>query len=278
LETHYKGGDWTVRNDELAQEFDRMFDEEKDAFGDLPEICANIMESYVYHWREEDSTFEVIAVEELCEAELPGGHTLKFKFDGIVEDEYGRWLMEHKSHRTIPGSTYRFIDMQTARYVWGLNEIGTYGEITGVLWNYIRTKEPTKPQLLKSGRLSSRKIDTDLLTYVQAIQEYGLDPRDYKDVILTLKRHNDFFRRERVPKPKSVIETLVKDSVIIADEIERGFEPIRSIERGCEFSCSFLDLCSVELYGGDGDDVRRSKYRKATGDDYYGYLEDTNNE
>lgn len=271
LEAHYDGRGWESRNEELAEEFNRMFDEEREMYGDLPEICSNIMESYEYHWRNEDAAFDVVATEQVVEVPLPHGHTMEFKFDAIIEDELGRWLMEHKSHKTIPRADYRFIDMQTAKYVWGLNKVGTYGEITGVLWNYIRTKEPTKPALLKNGTISKkRRIDTDLFTFVGAVREYGLDPHDYRDVILRLRKHNDFFRRERVPKPKHVIEELVKDTVYVADEIERGYRPVRSIDRSCEFACSYLDLCIVELYGGDAEDVIRRKYRAATEEDYYG--------
>lgn len=271
LEAHYTGYGWEKRHAELTAEFNKLFDEEKEIYGDLPTICANIMRSYVYHWREEDATFDVIAAEQLVQVPLPHGHTMEFKFDAIMEDEYGRWLWENKSHRKIPSADYRFLDMQTSKYIWGLNKLGEYGEITGVIWNYIRTKEPTKPKLTKMGKLSRARIDTDVLTFYNALKEYGLDPHDFRDVLSRLKKHQTFFRRERVPRPTKVIETLVKETVLVADEIEKGVRPIRSIERGCEFSCSFKDLCITELYGGDAKDVLKRRYRKATKDDYYGY-------
>jgi len=278
LEAHYTNYGWEARLGELTKDFDKLFDEEKELYGDLPNICRAIMQSYLYHYREEDRTFEVVAAEEVVRVPLPHGHTLEFKFDAIVEDEFGRWLMEHKTHRTIPHADYRFLDMQTGKYVWGLNKAGKYGEITGVIWNYIRTKEPTKPQLTKLGRLSRRRIDTDVLTFYNALKEYGLDPRDFRDVLSRLKQHQTFFRRERVPKPTKVIETLVKETVVIADEIERGFQPVRAIDRSCEFSCSFKDLCIVELYGGDEKDVLKRQYRKATAEDYYGYHQEPTEE
>lgn len=271
LEAHYTGYGWRRKHKELSKAFNKLFDEEKEIYGDLPRICGNIMTSYEYHYRKEDAEFEVIAAEQVVQVPLPHGHTLEFKFDAIVEDEYGRWLMEHKSHKRIPSADYRFIDMQTSKYVWGLNQIGTYGEITGVIWNYIRTKEPTKPKLTKMGKLSRARIDTDVLTFYNALVEYGLDPREFRDVLSRLKKHQTFFRRERVPKPLKVMETLVKETVVVADEIEKGVLPVRSIERGCEFACSYKDICIVELYGGDAKDVLKRRYRKATKEDYYGY-------
>lgn len=273
LEAKYNGTGWEKRLKQLTREFNRLFDEEKEMYGDLPRICANIMRSYDYHWREEDSGLTVIATEEVVQVPLPHGHTYEFKFDAIVEDDYGVWLMEHKSHRKIPDADYRFLDMQTAKYVWGLNELGTYGNIMGVLWNYIRTKEPTKPKMTKMGRLSRAKIDTDVLTFYNALVEYDLDPHDFRDVLSRLKHHQTFFRRERQPKPPRVIETLVKETVVVADEIEKGVIPIRSIARHCDF-CSYKDLCITQLYGGDAKSVVKLNYRKGTKADYYGFLDE----
>lgn len=268
LEAHYLGIDWRERNAELAAEFNKLFEEERERFGDLPGICSDIMQAYCYHWREEDASFKILAVEQVFEVDLPHGHTLQFKVDAIVEDDYGQWLMEHKSHKTYPNDNYRFLDVQSARYVWGLNNLGW--EIEGVIWNYLRTKQPSKPKMTKQGRLSKAKMDTELFTYVRGLRELGLDPSDYRDVISRLKKHNTFFRRERVPKPTKVIETLVKEIVHVADDIERGYHPVRSIERGCSFSCDYLDLCMTELYGGDAEQVKKLRFRSAGKDDYYG--------
>lgn len=272
LEVKYLTGSWKKKHKELSQGFYAMFEEEREQYGDLPAITANIMRSYDYHWREEDSGLIVIDAEQVIQVPLPHGHIMELKFDAIVEDEYGRWLMEHKSHKTLPRSDYRFLDMQTAKYFWAINQDGRYGDLTGVLWNYIRTKEPTKPKMTKkTNRLSRARIDTDVLTFYNSLIEYGLDPHDFRDVLSRLKKHQTFFRRDRVPKPARVAETLVKEMVIVADEIEKGVRPVRSIERGCEFSCSYRDLCITQLYGGDAKDVIKRNYRKATPDDYYGY-------
>ena len=269
LETHYAGGDWKDKHKELTKEFMKLFEEEREYYGDLPTICKNIMLAYLYRWRDEDSEWTVIETERKFEVELPKGNTLVFKVDAIIEDDYGRWLVEHKSHKTIPNDNYRFIDIQSARYVWGLNQLGW--DIQGVIWNYIRTKEPTKPPQLKRGGISmARKYDTELFTFLRALREYGLNPADYRDKILTLKNHSTYFRRERVPKPPHVIETLVKEIDYTASKIERGYRPVRSIERGCLFACDYLELCMTELYGGDAQQVERLNFRKATIEDYYG--------
>lgn len=268
LEAHYRDGDWKKQWKELKAEYDRMFDEEKDAYGDLPNECKRIMQSYVFHWKEEDAKLTWIALEDEVEVKLPHGHTLVFRFDGVVEDEWGRWLVEHKSHASIPGDDYRFLDVQAKRYVWGLNKDGRYGDITGILWNYLRTKPPTIPQLLKNGTLSKRKIDSDYYTVYKAIKNYGLDPKEHRDVLLRLKGANNYFRRERVPAPIKVVERLVKEAVVTADEIAKGVKPVRSIERSCDW-CSFKSLCITDLYGGDSDFLVKNNYHTREKGEYY---------
>lgn len=270
LQGHYVEGGWKPRWKALNGQFMGMFEEEREYYGDLPGETKRIMQSYEYHWKKEDSGLVIIAAEQEVEVPTPHGHTMVFKFDLIVEDEIGRWLVEHKSHRSIPRDDYRFLDVQAKRYVWGLNEVGTYGEITGILWNYLRTTPPTIPKLRpKLGGMSTRKINTDYLTVRRFIRDNDLDPDDYRDVLSRLKKHNDYFRRERVPAPKKVVERLVKEAVLTADEIdERGVKPIRAIERGCEW-CDFKDLCITQLYGGDARMLLKSKYHVREEGEYY---------
>lgn len=271
LEAKYTTGSWKRKLKQLKKEYDHMFDEEKEMYGDLPSICRHIMESYDYTWREEDSGLTVIAAEKVIQVPWPHGHTFQGKFDLIVEDEYGRWLVEHKSHKTIPDADYRFMDIQTARYWFAIQKLGTYGDLTGILWNYIRTKPPTVPTLIKNGSRLGRidKMDTDLLTLVSAIKRYDLNPLDYRDKIQRLRRHNNFFRRVRVPINQDVMERIVREGVVTADRIERGEPPVRNIGRHCSWGCSYQEICMVELYGGNTKQIIKARYHKEDPLKYY---------
>lgn len=272
LEEMYKGGDWRTVHETLTADFNRMFVEEREYYGDLPTHCFRIMRAYEYFWRDADREFEVLEVEKTFDVPLPHGHTYRFRLDGLVADGYGTWIFEHKSHLSIPRSDYRFIDPQSARYFWGLENLGV--PITGILWNYLSTLSLSTPQLTATGRLSRRKIRTDPFTYVEGLKSLGIDPADYKsDIIKVKQRLPELYRRERVPKPPKVAERLVEEMVYVADEIERGIKPIRTIERSCETQCSFLPLCLTSLYGGDSDQIRSTQYRKATASDYYAFEE-----
>ena len=270
LEAHYVHGNWKKRHKQLTKEFNTLFEEEREMYGDLPGVCERIMEAYVYNYRKEDKGITVVAAEEVIEIPMPHGHTMQFKFDMILEDEYGVWLGEHKSHRNYPSAEYRFIDSQTAKYVWGLNKLKKYGKITGIWWNYLRTVPPTKPKLNKDGTLSKRKINTDLFTFVRALKEYGLDPSDYRDVLLRLKQGSTFFKRDRVPVTPDVSKTLVKEMVLVADEIERGVDAVRSVSPDC-VRCPYMQPCLTSLYGGDEAMILKARFREGNAEDYYAF-------
>lgn len=262
----YLEKDWRKEHKELSKAFDGLFDEEKIIYGDLPTHCYRIMRAYDSYWREADRDLKIVEVERTFQVPLPHGHIFKFTLDGLVEDEYGFWLFEHKSHKAIPDDDYRFLDPQTARYFWALEQLEY--PMVGVLWNYLSTLNLSKPELTQKGALSRRKIRSDPHTYVEGLIDLGLDPKDYRDDIIRVKqRLPELYRRERVPKPPLVSETLVKEMVYIADELERGFKKIRTIDRTC-VRCEYKSLCITALYGGDVKQVLNRQYRKAVSGDH----------
>lgn len=265
LEHHYRGRDWRrVMDRLLIPEWDRLFEEEKVLYGDLPGEVSRIMGAYEFHYRNIDRDFIVLEAEYGFDVELPHGHMMKVKIDLITEDEYGIWLWEHKSHKTFPGQNYQFLDIQTARYFYALQHgpDERYRNPIGVMWNYIKTSPPTVPKLTKAGKLSRARISTDVYTFVNAVREYGLNPNDYSDTIKVLSKSDEFFARKPVEKPDRVVRILTNEAVSVADEIERGYDPVRSIDRSCEYMCSYRSLCIAELYDSKPDLVRRTQYHK----------------
>lgn len=260
LEADASGGDWEERHEELCVEYNRLFDEEKDKYGNLPDECERIMRSYKYWWREEDKDMDVLATELDLAIPMPHGHTLVAKIDRVTRDEWGTWAWEHKTHAKFPSANWRFIDVQSSLYAYALNKDGRFGPVTGILWDYLITKPPTIPTINKDGSLSKRRINTDLLTFVTTLKTHGIPLKPHREKIEALKRHNDFFKRERVPRDKIVVKTLVKELIRTADEIERGVIPYRTIDKSCEFMCEYHDVCLTELYGGDASRMIRKKF------------------
>ena len=113
LEIHHNGGDWRERHAELSLQFSNLFDEEKDYYGDMPTEIATIMRSYEWHYKNE--SWKVLETEFQIETEFPDGTIYRGKMDALIETQHGLYLVDHKSHKTLPDYTFRLLDAQIGR-------------------------------------------------------------------------------------------------------------------------------------------------------------------
>jgi hypothetical protein len=280
LEVHYNGEDWREEHAKLSAQFDKLMDEEKDHYGDLPRECARIMKGYLWHYK--DDPWKVLEVEFVLEVTLPDGTLYRAKIDLLVENQYGLWIVDHKSHKTLPGLDFRLLDAQSALYIWAAikNKIPVQGHI----WNYLRTKAPTIPELLKDGsRLSRRRIETDYVTLATAIKRYGLDPTPYAAQLRALKAYqhrpgepqlSPFFRRDVLEKSPAMLSRVAKASYHTAKRInDYPFDKPdiveRVVDRSCLFMCSYTDICTLQLFGGNIAPLLRQRYDVGDPMDYY---------
>lgn len=291
LEEYYSGRDWLAKHRELTQQFNELFDEEKDALGDLPDECERLMRSYLWHYGvNKDDPFhgwKVLNVEQTLECEWPDGRGIyRGRTDMLIEDQYGLWIVDHKTHKTLPDLQFRMLDAASALYIWAAWENGL--KVNGFIWNYIRTKAPSKPALVdvkRTPRLSKSAIDTDYPTMHRAITEYGLKHEDYREQLLALKRQrwtghtntpqtSSFFRRETLVKDEAMIARVVAAAMRTRDRAhDYGWEDLESVERhvdrSCSYFCSFRELCTAEMFGGDGKRIRQQQYKVGDPMDYY---------
>ena len=167
-------------------------------------------------------------------------------------------VLTHNTHKVIPDEDKRFSDLQTVLYYWALNQNGTHTD--GVLWDYLRTKPPTVPELLKKGGLTRRKdLDSDYETYLKAIIDNGLDPQDYQVELERLKG-NVFFKRVYLPNPhKDLVANVVDDFFETAREIENSTAKDRNSGFDCT-NCSFFNLCQAEFRGLDGSFIKKQMF------------------
>lgn len=167
-------------------------------------------------------------------------------------------VLTHNTHKVIPDENKRFADLQTVLYWWALVENGQ--KMSGILWDYIRTKPPTQPELLKKGGLTRRKdLDSDYETYLAAITENGLDPADYQVELERLK-DNVFFKRVYLPHPSAELVTnVVEDFFTTAREIENSTSKARNMNQDCT-NCSFFQLCQAEVRGIDGSFIKKQLF------------------
>lgn len=272
FEAHYKGQDWRDAHKLLTDKFSVLFDEEKDAIGDLPRDCARTMRSYLWHYAEDE--WKVHEVEFTLEVDLPDGSVYRCRLDMLVENQYGLWIVDHKNHKRLPDHNFRIMDVQSALYVWAAlkNKIPVQGHI----WNYIRSKPPTVPKLAYAGttreRLSAKKVETDYPTLLGAIRRYNMDPKTYAPWLKQVRSHryrpgdmqmSPFFRRDVLEKTPGMLKHAATEAFASAVRMHSyHWDKVQAIERvpdrSCGFMCSYTALCMAEFIGGNTSSIMRN--------------------
>lgn len=296
LEEHYAGRSWKSAHRQLSREYSELFDEEKEALGDLPTEMAALMRSYLWHYGADKNDpyhgWNVLDTELTLECPWPDGQGVyRCRLDILFEDEFGLWIGDHKTHKTLPGLEFRLLDHASARYIWCARENGL--NVRGFVWNYIRAKAPTKPKMAYLGksneRLSVADIETDYPTFVLALKEYqrlgykGVSFEEHRDQLKYLKslrwKHGEvqkstFFRRDILEKDDNMLARVIAASMRTRDRMNtydwEDQETIeRTVDRSCTFMCDYVNLCTTELFGGNADNIRRQQFRVGDPLDYY---------
>lgn len=186
---------------------------------------------------------------------------IKLKVDAIIEKDGIRYLMEHKTAAGID-ELYKkklIVDLQSMFYIICLNALGH--NVKGVCYNVIKTKLPAKPELTKTGKLSTAKNrKPDLAEYIKAIEDNNLNQSDYEDHLEWLRvNQSESFYREYIIYHDAQFEKLLAELNYIANDIVNetiGHEKIVMNEVGFYKNtsncigfgtCPFFDVC-VALY------------------------------
>ena len=254
-------------------EYGKLFKAEQEEYGDLIGECRRIVGNYKNLYAKDGLTYLKGKDKNPYEIEVETRFVLdgtKVRFTGHIDklpqDKEGRtYVMDHKTHKVIPDEAARYNDLQLVTYVWLLPESG-YEKPAGVIWDYLRTKPPTVPEVLKNGSLTTRaNLDTDYDTFMQAIVANKLDPADYKERLDLLKVAgvSRYFQRVRLPAPgpaliKNVVEDFKATILEIRDSTRHGTFT-RSMGKECSF-CGMYQLCQAEFRGLDTDFIRRIDY------------------
>lgn len=264
------GEDWIARHKHLTRQFAKLWDEEREALGDLPRDAARLMASYIRTYEKEDNRrWRVIDTEVNEVVTLPNGLRLQVIIDVVLEDKIngGIWLKDYKTRTSFKRAELMMLDPQLTLYFWAMEQLG-YKPIRGVEYDEIRTKPPTIPHLNKTGGLSKAKaIDTDVHTYMAAIRRHGYDPRDYTDILrhIAVNQKDRFFRRTPLPKDAVVVRQMLREAVrtaqqILADERKDDFP--RSFDNSCDWQCEYRDLCIAQLYGGNIEPMIKMNFER----------------
>lgn len=186
------------------------------------------------------------------------------RFDGIVKDSMGHyWVLEHKTAKSFTmWDDILPLDEQITAYIWAAEYLYDI-PVEGVIYNGLRKKAPTIPQVLKNGKgLSKNKaIDTTYEVYMQEILKNDFDPEDYTEILDILKaKGNKFFRREFVRRTPEELATCREQIFYEAVDMLTAKSLYPNPTKDCSWDCDFYQVCVLMQNKGDVEPILADMY------------------
>jgi hypothetical protein len=268
METQAQGKNAFKLLDEIALHDFTLFNEEREMYGEIIDDIRYIFKAYIEYWKKTPLKFIKIkdkTVEVPFEIELTSEINVKGTIDGGVRYKGFRALLEHKTHKNFPNDDHRWRNLQSAVYLRILEMMG-YGTWDGTLWNYIRSKPPTRPKVTQGGALSRAAIDTLPDVVIDTLKANKMKLADYADYIMVQQSNlQTWFQRTYTPIQPDVIKMLFGDFIRTAREMSDYYDtnpkksPVRTIAKHCDW-CQYEPLCRAEIQGNDVDFVREHEF------------------
>jgi hypothetical protein len=274
-----------------------IYEKEEKAFRESEEYYGKIVDDLSYIMRAYEKTVPPLqyipikintspGVRKKRTAELPfeipldekRGINLKGTIDGIVKYNKIVAVLENKTHDIIPNADHRWRSLQSAVYLRVVETLG-WARPQGMLWNYVRSKVPTRPKINADGKMSlDMRIDTlpeVIIDTAKAAAKEG-----HLGVELQLKHGaiqplidkaqsnlHTWFERVFTPINPGVIRMLWGEMLDTAIEIYDYYkrfghstEPPRNVGIHCSW-CAYEKICRAELLGMDVETVRKYDYQ-----------------
>ena len=232
------------------------------AYAEAEPEDRELLNRYAAKYDKDDRDWEILHIEEEFEMRI-GPYTLVYIPDLVIRIGEDVWIVDHKTTKNIPDEwdPYNMTDFQHLLYVAGMQE--HYPNVRGFIFNYIRTKPPTQPRLVKDGsRISNlRALDTDYQTLYEFAEKTGTLDGDVKDKLTIISHAPDrYFQRHFLPVNQAAVDQAVKDTHAVLAEMsdkEHGRAPStyprHVVSKGAGYqSCNFCEyqpLCHSEMMG-----------------------------
>ncbi len=266
LEAYANGQDPFALLDAVAKKNKKLFADEREMYGNIVEDIRTIMETYFKVYPKSSLryiSYKKTKAEHDIEIDIGDGILFVGKVDHFAQTKNGlRWIVENKTFSVKPTEDQRWRDVQTSMYIRVCEMLGVKN-LAGICWNYVRSKAPTRPEVLKDKKsLSRRKIVTLPQTVLSVAKEHSILPEACKDVMAMAEESiPTYFDRVFSPVVPQVVDALFEEFLDTAVEIKElhGEACERNIGQHCAW-CDFEPLCRAALTGADVDYVKETEY------------------
>jgi hypothetical protein len=273
LEAHANGGEPFKVLDEINLQNMRLFEAERELYGDIILDIRHIMTDYFRYHKGQDLIYirrNKRNAEHSFEIEVESGILFTGKIDAFAKKPQSKlkWLVEHKTFKRQPSEDIRWRNVQSGVYIKAVDILG-WGHYDGVCWDYIGNKPPTEPELLKAGGMSRRKIVTLPSVVKEFLAKNKLKGENYTEFLKTVEQsQEDYFPRFYTPINRAVVDAVYHDFIATARDIaERPNLRTKTIGMHCGW-CDYESICRAEMLGLDVDFVRKREYDVKEKDDY----------
>jgi len=240
----------------------------EERFEELRKLGLGMLE-YYFLWAPSRDTFTPVYVEIEFEVPLEARYlateidVYQGRIDLIVEDEYGYWIVDHKTAAQFGDTEWLALDDQCSSYAWAVQKkLGL--KVRGVIYNELRKKVPHPPAVLRSGELSRNKQqDTTYETYLAAIKAGGYRTKGYAEILAYLKNNpKQFVRRTRLNYTPQMLDLV--EQRISSESYEMLHNPLiypTPSRFNCQ-GCSFFAPCLARHEGRDEQLILDELYEK----------------
>lgn len=268
LEAHSNGDNPFKVLKKINFDNEKLFTAEKEMYGEIIADIRLIMKEYFDFWPEDSlvpQRRKGRSAEHEFNLEIEDGLVLNGKIDEVSKLKNKlKFLVEHKTFSRLPNEDFRWKNLQSALYLEVLKRLDWFGNIDGILWNYIKSAPPKEPKMLKSGELSQKAVDTLPRVVEKVLEQHKLKEKNYSKLIKDAAHNRkNYFIRIHQPVNKTVQKALFDGFIDTAREIRdtHGKKKDKNIGRHCDW-CDFSAICRAELTGSDADFVKEREYYK----------------
>jgi len=236
-------------------------------FNELKELGLGMLDNY-FMWAPNHDSFKPVLVEIEFEVPIPGLDDVVYqgRIDLVVEDDYGYWLVDHKTTAQFAQTEWLALDDQCSSYAWAIREqLGL--EVRGVIYNELYKKVPHAPRRLARGGFSvAKNQDTSFEVYLAELRKEGYHGkylRPYLPMLQFLKENpKQFVRRTKVTyRPQTLIiveDRIRKEAMEMLNAPAIYPTPSRFNCNGC----SFFAPCVALHEGSDPDSILDELYER----------------
>jgi len=271
LAEYYMGNEPDIFFSEKANELLKTIDRNVPGFDKIQDLLIagpKILRLYAQYAEKYDD-FKVVRSEERHQLKLNNtipGIYFSFKFDAIVERNGENWLLEFKTASSLPSNVDTLvIDDQAVAYQAAAEKVLGF-PIHGVIYRFIKKKNPTRPELLKNGQVSKREnIVTTVEEYVDTLVQHSLSPDDYEQFLkyIEVKQFNDFIYSGAVTATAKQKADKLSELAYIGEQmakIERIYPTPEKTKCGI---CDFLEPCLARHAGANYEFILDHDYELA---------------